>query len=118
MNSDRNKLFSLFGEKSPIRMLKEDEPDFGKCISFFYSERDIVIDCLEKLYFVWDLSGCKDKFDEKEKVLLQEMNLRLDLPSAYYITEENDENILLKLINTENDGWIVDRLLPLLLSDK
>src|SRR3990167_7636765 len=118
-NKLKDRLLSLFGEKSPIRVLNEqkqihDQKDLEeKILSFGYTS--CIFDLLEHLFFVWKLLGCRDIFSQEEKETLRELNLRLDIPSSYYITEEDDKKVLIKLIDTENEGWIVDRLKPLLL---
>ena len=109
--NDENKIYTVFSKNSPIHTLSSCEdsslsllnrlqlfacgPVGISCLRFACDQKSIPL--LERLL---DVKSTSDKklFNDDEVEYLKRMNLQLDIPRVYFLTEKNDKNVLEKFI--------------------
>ena len=110
--TDQNNNF--FGKNSPVLALsecadtKESSLEEKLCI---LGVKNSDISLLKKVQDRWREENCRSLFSQEEKETLSNLNLKLDIPISYYVTEENDKDTLRKLILTENENVILPRII-------
>ena len=96
---NENDLLSLFYRNSPIHVLSECKNKLSLIDRLQLFGYDVnTISLLNKLLGVKCVSD-QLRFTTTEVKRLEEMNLRLDIPRVYFLTEENDMAVMEKFIS-------------------
>src|SRR3989344_1475765 len=95
----KSEITSLFSKNSPIHTLSECEENLSLSdrLKLFSFEKDTIV-FLDRLLKVKCVSD-KKQFTTVETNLLEEMNLRLDIPRVYFLTMDSDEEVMEKFIS-------------------
>src|SRR3989344_4725280 len=105
MNVEENmeNYFSLFGRNSPVLVVNEECKDEVFSLEKLLSEFgfDFGITLFDRLSMVESVLD-RDLFSEKEILLLEKMNQKLDIPVVYFLTEKMDKDAITKLIKSGN----------------
>ena len=98
MNLEYNNEITLFSKNSPIHVLSECEKNLSlldRLRLFGFNDNKMFL--LTRLLAV-STGNDRKLFTVDEVEYLNQMNLRLDIPRVYFLTEKNDEDVLKKFI--------------------